>query len=56
MAAAATDARPLPPANDNDKGVESVTMIALAIGVLLPTAVNCKLDVFTLQLPYHIIE
>ncbi len=37
---AAAAARLLPPADNNDKGVGSTTMIALAIGVLLPIAIN----------------
>ncbi len=38
----ATAACPPPPANNHNKGVGSATMITLAIGVLLPIAVNCR--------------
>jgi hypothetical protein len=46
-----------PQANGNNKGVGSATMIALDIVGILPLiAVGCKLDVLTLQMPYHIIK
>ncbi len=54
--AAASATRPPPLANDNDKGSGSATMIALAIGVLPLIAVDRKLDVFALRLPYHGIK
>jgi hypothetical protein len=54
--ATGTTACPLPPADNDDKGVETATTIALAFGILPPIAVNRKLDVFALRLPCHIIE